>query len=100
MSWCSLSRSCSAIHDRTVSAAKEDCDQTYPCSFYFANDDGTSSELDFSSLCKGPNDDMYTFFNTNEEHSYVFNICAPIANPKFLIGRAGAIGYAPERDFA
>ena len=30
----------------------------------------------------------------------VFNICAPIANPKFLIGRAGAIGYAPERDFA
>ena len=30
----------------------------------------------------------------------IFHICAPIANPKFLIGRAAAIGYAPTRNFA
>ena len=30
----------------------------------------------------------------------IFHVCAPIANPKFLIGRAAAVGYAPTRDFA
>ena len=29
----------------------------------------------------------------------VYHICAPIPNPKFLIGQAGAIGYQPQRDF-
>ena len=29
----------------------------------------------------------------------LYHICAPIPNPKFLIGRANAIGYQPQRDF-
>lgn len=28
----------------------------------------------------------------------VYHICAPISNPKFLLGRAEAIGYQPQRD--
>jgi len=29
----------------------------------------------------------------------VYHICAPIPNPKFLLGRAEGIGYRPQRDF-
>lgn len=29
----------------------------------------------------------------------VYHICAPIPNPKFLLGRAESIGYRPQRDF-
>ena len=35
--------------------------------------------LDFSSLCRGPTEPMYSISNATEGHDYVVNVCAPVA---------------------